>query len=85
MKLLSKDWNPSCPRSLIKYAVLAFAATVLCSMAALAVSLADTKGLAWSLCSSALLGAAALLPMVFVRASTNAPDRSSQKSPFLGY
>ncbi|CAM9291779.1 unnamed protein product, partial [Ectocarpus sp. 13 AM-2016] len=32
-KILSKDWNPSCPRSLIKYAVLVFAATVFCSMA----------------------------------------------------
>ncbi|CAB1107292.1 unnamed protein product [Ectocarpus sp. CCAP 1310/34] len=84
-KILSKDWNPSCPRSLVKYAVLAFAATVLCSMAALAVSLADTSGLAWSLCSSALLGAAALSPMVFVRASTNAPGGSSQESPFLGF
>ncbi|CAN0379791.1 unnamed protein product [Ectocarpus fasciculatus] len=83
--VLDKEWDPSCPRSLVKYAVLAFSATVLCSMAALAVSLADTRGLAWSLWSSAILGAAALLPMAFVRASTNAPGGSSQESPFLGF
>eukprot|EP00752_Nemacystus_decipiens_P014989 g13346.t1 len=66
----NKKWNPSCPRSLVTYAGVSFAITVLCSMAALAVRLADTKGVLWSAVGSAILGVGVVLPMAFIRAAT---------------
>lgn len=42
-------------------------------MAALALRLADTKGLGWGLGAAAFIGVGAFLPVLFVRASTNAP------------
>lgn len=56
-------------------------------MAALAVRLADTKGVMWSVFGSAILAVGIVLPMVFIRAGTSAPDglKPSQESPFHGF
>ena len=55
------------------YATISFAVTVMCSMAALAIRLADTKGLGWGLGSSAFIGVGAFVPVLLLRASTDAP------------
>ncbi|CAM9742027.1 unnamed protein product [Scytosiphon promiscuus] len=82
-----KDRNPACPRTLVKYAAFCFAATVLCSLAALTIRIADTKGLAWSLSSGLLLGLGSILPIQFVRAGGTKPDGlgQSEKNPFRGF
>eukprot|EP00903_Cladosiphon_okamuranus_P016956 g15631.t1 len=84
--ICSKRWNPSCPRSLVKYASFSFAITVVSSMAALAVKLADTKGVLWTVLGSVILGMGIVLPMVFIRGSMT-PDglAPSEKSPFQGF
>lgn len=82
--LQEKGWNPSCPRTLVKYAAFCFAATVLCSLAALAVRIADTKGPAWSLITCFLLGSGSLLPVLFIKGGATKPDGvgRSDKNPF---
>lgn len=74
------------PRKISMYASISFVAMVASFGVALAIRIADSKGVVWSLFSSVLVGGAAILPVIFIILSAREPcGLEDESNPFEGF
>ena len=89
-RLKSSKWVPRTPvhpRALKMYGFLSFVAMIASVEVAVAIRIADSKGVVWSLFFVMVVGAAATLPVIFVLLSAREPTGSSDEgsNPFEGF